>query len=186
MADGLSKHCGANKRVPSLALFAAKLALQHSHSQAPPRTTKQVAANHRSLCRTHYAASGQAQMVADLGLHHSPSQELLEPTYPETGFRSHQRTIPPNQLDTPKGKPGWYQNPGESESSLHTAASPLHSWPAPHSQLESQSHLLLCQQRPRLTYNRKAHTSHTRGTPEAPGAGDQGEYTNGLRRTPTT
>lgn len=50
---------------------------------------------------------------------------------------------------------------------------------------EGQSLSLMCQQQSRLTYNRRAHTTHTWDTPGAPSSGEQGDYVTEAHRTPT-
>ena len=45
---------------------------------------------------------------------------------------------------------------------------------------------LICQQQPRLNYNRKVYSVHRKGTPQVPSLGDRGGCATGPFRTPTT
>ena len=136
-------------------------------------------------------APGREQAVADLGLHHSPSQEAPEPKNWVTKFRPHQSTTEPhpqmihskaklgrNQSPT-KGNPVPYGQPLYSGSSTVVAASS-------HNQWEGQSLPLTCQWQSRLDYNRGVHTIHTRNTLEASVSGDQGDCSVGPQGSPTT
>ena len=112
--------------------------------------------------------------MPDLDQHWSLSQEALESTHLVNSFRQQQRTTQPApQMTHPKGRLSRHQNPVKKnftpwgqllQTSLSTPVTA-----SPHSsQPEAQPHPLMCQKQSKLNYNRRAHTTQTKDTQEAP------------------
>lgn len=109
--------------------------------------------------------------MARLDRQQSPSREAPGPACPVTSSDPSPSTSSVD--DTPTGGTGQAPEPCPAAScSVGSAPSqPV----LPTNPPEGQSPPLMCEQQPRLSDNRKARTTHTRATPEAPGSGDQGD-----------
>lgn len=76
--------------------------------QMPPNL-EEVVTNYRLFCSSHWLVPSQAQTMASLGLHWSPSQEAPESTYPVATFRSHKSiTQPTPPMTHSKGRLSWH------------------------------------------------------------------------------
>ena len=123
----------------------------------------------RWLCSSGRVAPSRTQVGADVGLHH--------PRNPRT-------SAPSGQLQTTVE----YHHPAPEKLILHGGWRLVVSGHSQSLQLTGlgKSFPLICQQQPRLNYNRKVYSVHMKGTPQVPSLGDRGGCATGTFRTPTT
>lgn len=134
---------------------------------------------------------GQAQETADLGLHQRTSQKTSEPTNLVAYFRTTLMYCLTTSVNNITQRANWAGSRVLLlllyRVSPCIAAPLLQSWPVPTTnQPKDQSLSLTCKEQPRLIYNRRSYTMHTRKFCGAPGSGDRGDCSTVPHRKPTT
>lgn len=147
-----------------------------------PPSSAHAATHLKSLCSSNQVAPSWAHVAANIGLDQSPSQRAAESTH--LVHTTQRATQPAPQRTHLRSRLPWHESSTKVTPTLwgqgpHNSLCARPAFTA--SQPNDQSHPLTCPWQSRLSYNRKARTTHTRDTPGAPSSGDQGDGVSDIR-----